>query len=117
MQIFINPQVFDDLTDIKSYISYDSEIQAQKVVSEILRAVETLADFPQSGALLSNKVRCDKKYRYLIRHSYAIVYKQEKDSVVVVTVLHLKRDFSHIDFNRNRASSTILSGIFVGKTG
>lgn len=97
-ELIISPQVYDDLLDIKEYISVDSEEQAKKVVAEILADMERIGDFPNSGNLLSNKVRCDARYRYVITYSYATIYRVEEDAVYVTNVLHLARDFSALKF-------------------
>ena len=98
MKLKINPQVYDDLVDIKASIAEDSPEQAVRVVAKILSDMERLVDFPESGNKLSNKIRFDVKYRYIITYSYASVYYVEDDSVIVTTVLHLARDFSAIKF-------------------
>jgi addiction module RelE/StbE family toxin len=92
----INPQVYDDLVDIKNYISEDSPNEALKVVSRILNDMERLKDFPDSGEKLSNKIHFEVKYRYIITYSYATIYYVEGDEIIVTTVLHLARDFSSI---------------------
>ncbi len=98
MKLKINPQVYDDLVDIKASIAEDSPEQAVRVVAKILSDMERLVDFPESGNKLSNKIRFEVKYRYIITYSYASVYYVEDDSVIVTTVLHLARDFSAIKF-------------------
>ncbi len=90
----INPQVYDDLKDIKNYIAEDSELEAEKVINKILIDIERLSQFPESGTFLKNKIRCSLKYRYIITYSYATVYYVENDDVIILTVLHLARDFS-----------------------
>jgi plasmid stabilization system protein ParE len=92
----INPQVYDDLVDIKNYISEDSPNEAVKVVCRILDDIERLKDFPDSGEKLSNKISFEVKYRYIITYSYATIYYVDGDEVIVTTVLHLARDFSSI---------------------
>lgn len=94
----INPQVYDDLVEIKASIAEDSPEQAVKVVAKILQDMERLVDFPESGNKLSNKIRFQVKYRYIITYSYASIYYVEDDEVIVTTVLHLARDFSAIKF-------------------
>ena len=94
----INPQVYDDLVEIKASIAEDSPEQAVKVVAKILQDMERLVDFPESGNKLSNKIRFQVKYRYIITYSYASIYYVEDDAVIVTTVLHLARDFSAIKF-------------------
>jgi len=49
----INPQVFDDLADIRNYIAEDSQEQANKVVRDKLADMERLRDFSDIGAKLS----------------------------------------------------------------
>jgi addiction module RelE/StbE family toxin len=95
-ELKINPQVYDDLVDIKNYISEDSPNEALKVVSCILNDMERLKDFPDSGEKLSNKIHFEVKYRYIITYSYATIYYVDGDEVIVTTVLHLARDFSSI---------------------
>lgn len=96
--LIISPQVYDDLLDIREYIALDSEEEAVKVVSKILNDMERIGDFPDSGTLLSNKVRCDARYRYIITYSYATIYRVENDAVYVTNVLHLARDFNALKF-------------------
>ena len=98
MELRINPQVYDDLLEIKNYIAEDSQDQATKVVLSILEAMGRLAIFPQSGNKLSNKLHFDVKYRYVVVLSYGVIYYVERDSVIVTNVLHLARDFSAINF-------------------
>ena len=97
MILKINPQVYDDLEDIKNYIAEDSISEAEKVVSNILSDIEKLEDFPEIGAYLGNKITCSLKYRYIITHSYATIYSIENNEVIVLTVLHLARDFSALN--------------------
>jgi plasmid stabilization system protein ParE len=94
----INPQVYDDLSDIKNYISEDSQEEAVKVVKKILDDMDRLKYFSESGARLSDKLHFEVKYRYIITYSYATVYYVEEDRVIVTTVLHLARDFSAISW-------------------
>lgn len=47
MKLKINPQVYDDLVDIKASIAEDSPEQAVRVVAKILSDMERLVDFPR----------------------------------------------------------------------
>ena len=94
----INPQVYEDLEDIREYIAEDSEEQATKVIRKILEDMENLQKFPDMGTMLCNKVHIDAKYRYIITYSYATVYYTDDEFVYVTTVLHLARDFSRLNF-------------------
>ena len=94
MKLKINPQVYDDLADIKEYIAQDNPDNAIKVVKKILDDMERLKDFPDRGAKLSNKLSFDVKHRYIKTFSYATIYYVEEDSVIVTTVVHFARDFA-----------------------
>lgn len=93
----INPQVYDDLIDIKNYIFDDSPKEAEKVIKQILADIELLQSFPEHGTLLKNKITCSPKYRYITTYSYATIYYVEQDCIIIVIVLHLARDFSALD--------------------
>lgn len=95
----INPQVYDDLNDIKQYISKDNPEQANKVISENISDIERLQEFPEIGSHLNNKIHINAKYRYIITYSYATIYYLDNSNIYVITVLHLKRDFSAINFD------------------
>jgi len=90
----INPQVYDDLVAIKEFIADEDEIQAIKVVQNILDDIERLKDFSKIGMKLSNKISQKTRYRYIITHSYATLYYIENDAVIVSSVIHLSRDFN-----------------------
>lgn len=90
----INPQVYEDLDNIKKYIAEDSIIQADKVILKILDDINNLLAFPEIGTYLSNKILCPRKYRYIMTYSFATIYYLENDDIIVITVLHLSRDFS-----------------------
>lgn len=93
----INPQVFDDLIDIKNYISKESTQEADKVVNTILKDIERLKDFPESGARLANKLLVEVKYRYIITYSYATIYYINTENIIIVSVIHMARDFSGLE--------------------
>ncbi|MGN1227435.1 MAG: type II toxin-antitoxin system RelE/ParE family toxin [Christensenellales bacterium] len=86
-----------DLLKIKEYISQDSIKNAEKVISEIVSSFENIKMFPNSGNNLSSKIECDNKFKYTIEYSYATIYKIEGDVITILTVMHLKRNFSLLD--------------------
>ncbi len=51
----INPQVYDDLEDIREYIALDSEEQADKVIRIILSDMETLISFQYTQTMSISK--------------------------------------------------------------
>ena len=100
MKIIFFPQAYDDLVAIKHYIAEENEETAKKVINNILEEITKLEDFPNMGLQLSNKIKCDHRYRYLIKFSYGIIYRIEDENVLITNVLHLSRDFSHLKFDK-----------------
>jgi plasmid stabilization system protein ParE len=90
----INPQVYDDLQAIREYISQDDPAQSEKVVRKIYADIVSLADMPERGANLQNKVRQKTKYKYILTYKYATLYYIDKDTVYVTLVFHTAKDLS-----------------------
>jgi len=93
--LVINPQVYDDLTAIKNYISKDCSQQAEHVVLSIFNAIQSLSHMPNRGANLQNKTRQKTKYKYILtlKH-YAVLYYTTDDAVHVTLVMHTAKDLS-----------------------
>ena len=98
MNLKINPQVYEDLLEIKNYIAEDDAKEAEKVIDAILTDIGRLLDFPESGLKLSNKLRFHVKYRYILTYSYATIYYISNEDIRVITVIHTARDFSALKF-------------------
>lgn len=81
VEIRINPLTTIDLQEIKNYIAEDSIEAATKTVKDIIDKIETLAEFPELGAMLMYKIRLKSKYRYIISGQYIIFYNYERDIV------------------------------------
>ena len=99
MKLIFTRQFYDDIEEIKDYIATDSEVNAQEVVNKIWNSIEQIEIFPNSGNLLENRINRKTNCRYALVYSYAIVYEVQGEQILIKTVLHLKRDFSAIDFN------------------
>ena len=83
-----------DLQEIKSYIAKDNINAATKVVKEIIEKIQSLAEFPEMGAMLMYKIRLKSKYRYVIFGQYFIFYIYEDSIVSIQRILHGKRDYT-----------------------
>jgi toxin ParE1/3/4 len=74
---------------IASYIAADSSSYASTVVRKILTATRALTNFPRSGRELPEGD--DENLREVFAYSYRIIYRVEKDEVVIAAVIHGKR--------------------------
>lgn len=103
MKIVYTPQAKQDLTEINNYISSDlkNPIAAKNVVSRILNGIHPLADFPESGMLLSEKTGRESNYRCLSVSNYIIPYRIENDKVIIIRILDARMDYLRIIFSEN----------------
>jgi toxin ParE1/3/4 len=81
-----------DLTAIRSFIAQDSPQYARKVTTEIVRKSFQLESFP----LMGRKVPEEDKdsIREILIYSYRLIYETAPDCILVLAVIHAKRDFS-----------------------
>ena len=98
--LHISPEAREDLQDIKEYISSELEnpTAAQNVVSNIIKAMRSLEQFPDMGSPLSSVVDVPNDYRFLVSGNYLVFYRNDKDSVYVIRVIYGKRDYMKILF-------------------
>jgi len=88
-QIIWSPQALRDVESIRTYISQDSPRVAELVVGRIIRAVERLKSFPESGRKVPE--RNDPEIREVIESPYRIVYRLRMGEVEIVTVFRASR--------------------------
>jgi addiction module RelE/StbE family toxin len=81
-----------DVESIAAFISSDSPAYAKIVVKKIVKLTRQLARFPQSGREVPEFQ--DPSLRELLAYSYRIIYKVEKEQVIIASVIHGKRDLS-----------------------
>lgn len=93
VNIRINPVATTDLQEIKNFIAEDNIEAAIKIVKDIIEKIESLAEFPEMGAMLMYKIRLMSKYRYITCGQYLIFYIYEDGIVSIQRILHGKRDY------------------------
>lgn len=80
----------DDLDDLVAYISRDSAFYAQLFGEKIVLATRRLQDFPESGRMIPEAE--DKTLREIIVQGYRVMYRLEEDRVLILAVMHGRRD-------------------------
>ena len=90
-RILWSPQALHDLEAVRDYVAVDSPRYADLVLERIVRAVERLRDFPQSGRIVPE--RNDPSLREIIVRPYRVVYRLRGDQAEVVTVFRASRQF------------------------
>ena len=81
-----------DLESIKVYITRDSEYYASRFVERVIQAIENLLRFPEVGRKVPEAE--EENIRELLFHNYRIIYRVEKECVLVLTIVHGSRDLS-----------------------
>ncbi len=80
-------QAIADLAAIRAFIEQNSPHYASVIVDRVIRAVDRLKDFPQSGRVVPEFERPD--VREIVERPYRIVYRLVRgDEIHILTVHH-----------------------------
>ncbi len=85
---------FEDMDNIREYISKDSPFYARQFIERIFSYVENLGSQPELGRIVPEEQR--KDIRELIYRDYRIIYLLESDCIKILSVIHGTRDISNI---------------------
>ena len=98
VKINVSPAALNDIVEINKYIVeefYDIEA-SNKTFNDIFNQIESLKDFPLLGLKISNLIKMDLNYRYLIIKNFIVFYRYENDEVFILRILNSKRDYLNI---------------------
>ena len=95
MKIRINPEVIEDIAEIKRYIREElcNPTAADRVAKRIVSAYKELKNAPYIGSPLDSVLEVKTDYRFLVCGSYLIFYKVKDDIVSVYRVMNGRRDY------------------------
>lgn len=79
----------NDIDNIASYISKDSEFYAKQFVKKLINTTLKLESFPEIGKIIRELPQSD--YREILFKKYRIIYRVDVDKVYIITVHHLAR--------------------------
>jgi toxin ParE1/3/4 len=91
VRILWSPEALTDLAKVYSYIANDSPESAEKSVRTIVRASETLGEFPTMGRIGAVP---GTRERLLSRYPYKVVYRKQGSQIEIIRVLHMSQDWS-----------------------
>ena len=99
-EIRLAPEAIHDLQQTKASISEDlcNEQAAINTLSNIMKHIRILAQFPESGAPLSSLVDFETDYRFLVCGNYTAFYRVEAQIIYIVRILYGRRNFMQILF-------------------
>ena len=78
-----------DLKAINDYISLDSTFYAARFISKIIKRVDQLLEFPESGRIVPEKAT--PEIRELIEGNYRIFYRLRKGNVTILRIHNAAR--------------------------
>jgi plasmid stabilization system protein ParE len=84
-----------DLKAIHDYIAKDSPPNAKRVVREMHRKADTLAETPRLGRVVSELA--DPDIREIPAYSWRLIYQLREQQVFILTVIHKRRQPSAAD--------------------
>lgn len=89
MPVEVLPIAQDDVDQALLYIAADDPMAADRLLSEILCALERASHFPFSGdEVVVGGKRRTRLYLRLYAHPYNIIYRIIDEKIVVMRVLH-----------------------------
>lgn len=101
MKVDWSEPAVEDLRTLHAYIAKDSAHYAALFIERLLDAAERLVDFPESGRHVPEMQAAN--VRELIVQGYRIIYQIEDESrVVVLTVVHGRRDLTRHDIKSRK---------------
>jgi plasmid stabilization system protein ParE len=87
-------EAVDDLEALAEYISRDSSFYAAAFVNEICDASLSLSKFPERGRVVPELANPD--VHELIVREYRLVYSIEKSRIIILGLIHGKRDLKKL---------------------
>jgi plasmid stabilization system protein ParE len=85
-----HPQAIADMDEIWEYIAQDSLDSADRILEEIRAAIHSLSKMPNQGHRRSDLT--SHPLRFWLVHSYLIAYAPDEDPLLVLAVLHGRRN-------------------------
>jgi toxin ParE1/3/4 len=86
----LTPLASRDLSEIWEYLAQDSIEIADQTLAALEKAIRRLARQPGMSHLREDLA--DRRHRFLLGHSYLIVYRTTIKPLQVIRVLHASRD-------------------------
>jgi antitoxin ParD1/3/4/toxin ParE1/3/4 len=86
----LHPGAAQDITEIWEYIAEDSPLAARRIREEILDAIRMLVPFPYQGHVRTELT--SRPLRFQIVREFLIAYAPDEKPIVVIAVLHGKRN-------------------------
>jgi toxin ParE1/3/4 len=88
-QIIWSPKAVENLDAICAFIAEDSPYYASLTANKILKLIDNLSVFPESGRIVPEYY--NHNIREIIYKSYRIVYRIKEDIIEIAAICHSSR--------------------------
>jgi len=96
-KIIFLPSALEELKEIEDYYNLEfGKKTTEKVLKNILKTIDRLRDFPNSGSLTYDNALNEQGYRMVISKKYIAIYKYIFDTVYIYHIANQKRDYSKL---------------------
>lgn len=95
-----SPEAFEDIDSIADFIAKDSNFYAKAVVGKIIKATKLIAEQPFVGRIVPEY--SDENIRERFVYSYRIIYKIQKETIIIVAIIHGKRLVENVESIEDR---------------
>lgn len=85
-----------DLVEIAAYLRCDAPDAAERVIDELLKGIDRLGAFPESGPVPRDERLARLGFRYLACGRYLVFYKLTRAQVRIYRVLHERRAYERL---------------------
>ena len=89
MKIIWSPLAIDRASEIAEYIASDKPSAANKWITKVFSKVDQLESSPEIGRVVPEIG--NEQFRELIYGNYRIIYRIEKNQVLILTIRHGKQ--------------------------
>ena len=79
--------------DIKNTIEYNGYYNIEKDINKIYKDIETLKFMPRINKTVYTLKDKNSEYRRMISGKYAIIYKIEKDQIIIIRIFNQKQNY------------------------
>jgi len=87
-QVDITRIAESDIKEIRSYISMDNPLAAEKWLKEVERQIESLENFPLRCPVIPEARELGNQYRHLLYGYYRTIFRMEGKRVIILRVIH-----------------------------
>lgn len=75
------------------YDDLNNPIAAEKTVKGILKKISEIKEYPRLGPVWYLENNIDSGFRFLTCDNYIIFYKNTKEAILIVRILHCLQDY------------------------